>query len=147
MITKETNMKKLKSMMIMLAILQTFNGLSGLAGGFGLINDPSGVALAMKLEWLQSTPFQSYLIPGLVLFTLNGIGNIIGLVLSLKKHPHSGQYAGLFGAVMMIWIIAQVSWLGYLSFLQPLYFSTGLLQLVMGIALDRAHKKNYTAVS
>lgn len=133
--------QNLKNVILITAILQAFNGLSGLAGGFGLITNPDGEALAMTTEWLQSTPFSNFLIPGIVLFTFNGLGNIAGFIATLRRHEKAALVATAFGAIMMVWIVAQVSWIGYKSFLQPLYFSTGLLQFVTGFLWIRKQNR------
>ncbi len=111
--------------------LEIFNGISALAGGFGLMTNPDGKALMMDISWLDGTPFSSFLIPGIVLFVVNGIGNSVGAVLSLRKHKMAPYIAAFFGFVMMVWIVSQVAWIGYQSFLQPLYFGTGIAQLIM----------------
>lgn len=139
--SKKTN-RKLKRLILLIAILQAFNGLSGLAGGFGLITNPDGDALAMSTDWLQSTPFTNFLVPGIILFLFNGLGNVAGFVATLKKHKQAARIATVFGLIMIIWIIAQVSWIGYKSFLQPLYFSTGLFQFVSGFIWMKKIKNN-----
>ena len=113
-------------------IFQIFNGLSALAGGIGLMGDPSGKSLQMDTSMLAGSPFESFLIPGIVLFVVNGIGNTTGAILSLTRYKYSARVAALFGLILMIWIISQVAWMGYLSFLQPLYFTTGLIQFLAG---------------
>lgn len=118
---------------VFLLIIIAFNGLSGLAGGTGLITDPSAEALGMTTTWLEGTPFKNYLIPGIILFLFNGVGNITVFILGLTEKPFFGKSATAFGLIMMIWIITQVIMIGYQSFLQPLYFSTGLIQLIVGI--------------
>lgn len=138
---KKTN-QKFKTVILLTAILQAFNGLSGLAGGFGLIANPDGEALTMSTDWLQSTPFTNFLIPGIVLFTFNGLGNIAGFIATLRKHHIAAHIATAFGLIMIVWITAQVSWIGYKSFLQPLYFSTGLCQFVLGFIWMNKIKNN-----
>lgn len=123
-----------------LIIFQLFNGLSGLLGGFMLIKDPTGASLHMKMEWLQGTPFSTFLIPGIILFMINGVGNVIGSWISLKKKLSAGIIGSLFGAIMMIWIITQVILIGYKDFLQPLYFSTGMFQLISGLVYHKIKK-------
>ena len=61
-----------------LGILQIFIGLGAVAGGVGLISG----GLKFPLEWLRRSPFTDYLIPGLVLLTVNGIGSLAGGVAS-----------------------------------------------------------------
>jgi len=112
-------------------VLEFFNGLSALAGGIGLILNPDGKALGMNVEMLSATPFESFLILGIVLFVVNGLGNITGAVLTLRKHNMSAYVAAFLGFVLMVWIVSQVAWIGYQSFLQPLYFITGLAQLIL----------------
>ena len=133
--------QNLKILILLTAIFQAFNGLSGLTGGFGLITNPDGEALAMSTDWLQSTPFANFLIPGIVLFTFNGLGNIAGFIATLRKHKMASLVAAAFGAIMMTWIVAQVSWIGYKSFLQPLYFTTGLLQFTAGFMWIKKQKR------
>ena len=118
-----------------LGVIQTFNGLSGLLGGYMLINDPAGNSLNMKIEWLKETPFQNYLIPGIVLFLVVGIGNTVGIWLTFREKNKRSQIGLIFGLILMFWIISQVLWIGYKDFLQPLYFTAGLLQAVAGFAL------------
>jgi hypothetical protein len=134
----------MKTSKISTAIIQIFNGLSGILGGFMLIKDPSGVSLEMDLEWLQSTPFQNFLIPGIVLFVINGLGNVTGFAVTLSNSKNAGKLALALGAIMMIWIISQVSWIGYKNYLQPLYFFTGLLQLIAGYYLNKQIRRNET---
>ena len=135
--------KKLKAIFISLIIIEFFNGLSGLAGGYGLISDPTAASLGMEQAWLEGTPFNNYFIPGIILFVFNGLGNTVAAVLSIRKHRYYPVFALFFGAGMMIWIISQVAFIGYKNFLQPLYFSTGLIQTLLGIILIQ-NKKNHS---
>lgn len=101
------------------------------------MGDPTGSALEMETIWLEGTPFPNFFIPGLFLFTVNGVGNLTGFFLSLKKYRYAGHIATALGGIMMVWILSQVTWIGYRSFLQPLYFSTGLVQFISGWYLMR----------
>lgn len=66
----------------------------------------------------------------IVLFVVNGLGNVTGAILTIRKYKYAAQVAALFGLILMVWIAAQVAWIGYTSILQPLYFATGLLQML-----------------
>jgi hypothetical protein len=143
----KTQNAKFKKLIIALLIIEAFNGLSGLLGGVGLILDPTAATLGMDLNWLEGTPFKSYLIPGIVLFSVNGIGNTSGAIASGKKHKYSPEAGLILGMFMMLWIISQVAWIGYKSFLQPLYFSTGLIQVILSIFLLRIKKMKSVATS
>lgn len=131
-------MKKLTIFTIALAVTQLFNAGSALLGGIMLMRDPSGEALSMDTALLNTTPFSDFLIPGIILFLFIGLGNLVGFVLTLMKRGRPGLIGLLFGAILMIWIVAQVVWIGYQGFLQPLYFITGLLQAIFGSRLNKA---------
>jgi hypothetical protein len=120
-----------------LGFCQAFNGLSGLLGGFLLINDPAGEDLNMQIEWLQNTPFPDFLIPGIVLLIFIGISNVFGAWLTFSRKKERVRYGLIFGFILMIWIIVQVSWIGYKDFLQPLYLGTGLLQALLAFYLGK----------
>ena len=124
--------KQLLWVLILMGVFQAFNGFSGVLGGVMLVKDPTGESLFMKLEWLTGTPFNDFLIPGIILLAFNGMGNLVGVIVTIAKKARRAEYAMVFGMIMMIWIITQVIMLGYLSVLQPLYFFTGLIQLILG---------------
>lgn len=135
--------KKTKTnLIIILGVLQLFNGLSGLLGGFMLIDDPSGESLSMNLEWLENTPFPDFLIPGIILFLFVGLGNVLGFWFTFKKKNKRAQFASIFGLILMIWIIVQIAFIGYKDFLQALYFTSGLLQAITGFVLIRLTGEN-----
>jgi len=126
--------------LVVLLVFQAFNGLSGLLGGFMLVKDPTGANLNMDMNWLQATPFNTFLIPGIILFLVNGVGNVTGFWITYMKQTKAGLIGALFGIIMMIWITTQVILIGYKDFLQPLYFSTGLFQMISGLLLYRKIK-------
>ncbi len=121
-----------------LGALQVFIGLGGVAGGVGLVTKPSGANLGLPLELLNESPFSDYLIPGIVLFVVNGVGSLAGGVLSFFRYRHAGQIAAALGAFLMMWIVAQVWWIGLSHWLQPLYFGFGAVELALGLLLRRA---------
>jgi hypothetical protein len=43
---------------------------------------PDGSSIEMSLDWLQHTPFQDYLIPGIILFIANGLFSIFVFISS-----------------------------------------------------------------
>lgn len=69
-------------------ILLAFLGLGAIAGGGALIVSPTGNLLKMPLSLLEKSPFRSYLIPGIILFSVLGLAPSL-LVLALKRKPAS----------------------------------------------------------
>lgn len=121
-----------------LGSFQALIGLSAVAGGIGLVMDPTGASLGMSSDWLRGSPFPSFLIPGLFLLGVNGVGTLVGAVLSFRGHRYAGEVAALLGLVMIGWITIQVIVItsaAGLSWLQPFYVVVGLVELGLGLLL------------
>jgi len=121
--------------------LQVFIGLGGVAGGFGLVTEPSGANLGFLVEWLSKSPFSDYLIPGLVLLVVIGVGSLAGGVLSILRYRYACEIAAILGAFLVIWITAQVWWIGLTIWLQPLFFGLGLVELALGLLMRRKERQ------
>jgi len=77
-----------------LLFLLLFLGLGAIFGGGILIISPSGKMFGMPLSMLDNSPFNNFLIPGIILFSLLGLVPI-GLTFALIKRPES-KFAELF---------------------------------------------------
>jgi hypothetical protein len=117
---------------ILLYVLILFQGLSGIAGGIGLISDPTGVSLQIPLEWLEGSPFHNYLVPGIVLLVILGIFPVV-VFFGLFQNRQWAWHAALFTAIaLLIWIIVEIMVIGYQAQppLQLIYGLVGLFILV-----------------
>lgn len=126
-----------KSLFNGLGILQVFIGVGAVAGGLGLALDPSGASLGVPLELLAETPFATFLIPGIVLFAVNGLGCLAGAVASFARHRYAGEIAMALGAFLVAWILAQVYWMSGFHWLHWLYLSLGIVEAVLGWSVQR----------
>ena len=122
---------------VVLATLQVLIGISAVAGGIGLVSDPSGQNVGMSPAALATSPFSDYLIPGVVLLVVNGGGNLLGGWVSLTGLRWCGHAAIALGLFLMAWITVQVWWIGLVHWLQPMFFSLGVAQLGLGIGVWR----------
>jgi peptidoglycan/LPS O-acetylase OafA/YrhL len=109
-----------------------FQGLSGLLGGIGLVLDPTGESLQIPLSWLEGSPFDDYLVPGLILFFILGIFPLVVFYGLLKKTKWSWFAAMLVGVGLVIWIVVEILVIGYQPQppLQAIYGVLGLIILV-----------------
>lgn len=117
--------------------LQAFIGVGAVVCGLLLIIEPNGDKLGMPLELLSGSPFENYLIPGLLLFSVNGMGNVFAAILSFGKNKYSGYTGMLFGLALIIWIVVQIELIGLVTWLQPFYLLLGILELLLGIVLNK----------
>jgi len=81
------------------------------AGGLLLVLDASGARLGTPIELLDKTPFTTFLVPGIVLLIVNGLGSMVGSVDSFIGHRHAGELAMAPGMFLVLWIAVQVYWM------------------------------------
>jgi hypothetical protein len=122
----------LRTSRILLGLLELFIAIGGIAGGVGLVLDTSGVNLGFTTMQLARSPFQDYLAPGLILLFLIGLGNLIGSVSAFLRYRYTGELALFLGGFLALWIIVQIFWLGFASWLQPIYLLIGCVEMLLG---------------
>ena len=127
-----------KRLVLSLGILQLFVGLGAVAGGLGLTLDPSGASLGLPIEMLETSPFTNFLIPGIVLFVVNGLGSLTGAIASFVRYRYAGHAAIALGAFLMAWILVQVYWFAGFHWLHWLYLGLGIVELALGRSVRRS---------
>ena len=118
---------------ILTRILLIFNGMSAIFWGVVLIIAPNGEILHMPLSLLANSPFANFLIPGIILFTVLGLGSLITFAIMLLKKTWYSWPVIAIGCANIIWIITQIIIVHGTSFLQNLYLSVGGALLILGI--------------
>lgn len=116
--------------------LTLFQGLSGLAGGFGLMVDPTGAHMEMPLEWLEGSPFSSYLVPGIILFSVLGIVPLIVAFGISAGRPWAWVGSLFVGVAVLIWLGVEIATVGYQAWppLQVIYGLVGTTILILAFA-------------
>lgn len=130
-----------------LLFLLAFLGLGALGGGGVLAVSPSGQLMGMPLSMLAGSPFHSFLIPGLLLFTVLGVAPCL-LVVALLKKPKSSlaERLNLLGDMhwawtgsiyiafaLIIWIQLEMVFLNAVSWLHTVYIFWALLILLVAL--------------
>ena len=126
-----------KCLFIWLGVLQAFIGIGAVVGGLVLVFDPSGENLGLPLELLEKTPFATFLIPGVVLFAVNGLCSLVAAIASFLQHRYTGRAAIALGAFLIAWIVAQVYWFAGFHWLHWLYLGLGIVELALGWSVRR----------
>lgn len=124
-----------------------FLAMSALGGGAALIGNPDGSGLGLDAAWLSGSPFVDYLVPGVVLFVLFGLGSI-ALIYGLWVKPKSGPLAFLncmthehwawvltllLGLALIIWIAVQYTIIRTFSPLQVVITVLGLTIIALDL--------------
>jgi hypothetical protein len=88
-----------------------------------------GGAEGVPLEWLDGTPFDGYVVPGLILGGVVGGSLLVAATSLWRGRPSAPRLSAAAGVVLLGWIATQVAMIGYVSPLQPIVFGVGLLIL------------------
>lgn len=118
--------------------LQTFVGVGAMAGGLAAITNPIN-PLGIPVEVLKNSPFSNYLIPGIILFTIIGLGNVFSAIMFHFKSRYQGYISSVFSWALVIWIVVQCIMMNDIAFLHVLFFIIGLIEagLSMIILFDQ----------
>ncbi len=117
-----------------LFFLHIFVGIGAIFGGMMAILYPEGPA-GMPVDALNNSPFKDYLIPGIILFTVIGLGNIFSAITLHHKSRFQGYISSVFGWALVIWIIVQCIMLNSIVHLHIIFFTIGLVQAVFAMII------------
>ena len=111
-----------------LVVVLAFGAISAFGGGvLGVFANGAGV----PLTYLANSPFESYLVPGMILgIVIGGTQLSAGLAL-LRKHRSGYVLAVVAGFGMLIWIFVELAVIGEYSWLQTVYFAVGIIELLL----------------
>lgn len=117
---------------IILGVLEMIVALSAIPTGISMIISPDGSGMGMDLTWLESSPFESYLIPGIFLVFFIGILQLTGAWLTFRKSTVAGNFGMAVGMILIFWLLAQIYYLELTHFLQVVFFVIGLFEIYLG---------------
>jgi hypothetical protein len=122
-------------------ILLLFNGTGALFGGWQLIAHPDGSGLQLTLDWLEHTPFNDYLVPGIILFIVNGLFSTGTLIALILKYRYSAGLVLFQGILLSGWIVVQVLLIRTVHPLHLIMGSVGIALIVVGLLLFKTFKQ------
>lgn len=137
------NAKKLRGILIFWCL---FIGIGAVAGAIGMLVDTTGKAMGMDalLPAFQVLPFapvlfQNFLFPGISLFIVNGLTQLVTAAFLFRKHRLGGRFGLACGIILMLWICIQFC-IFPLNFMSTIYFVFGALEAATAIALIRKER-------
>ncbi|WP_353815108.1 hypothetical protein [Agromyces sp. SYSU T00266] len=126
-----------------LLTVQIFVGITSVLGGAALVLggvlDFSGTAMAIPLDYLDGSPFTSFVIPGLALALVVGGTHLVAFVMLSRRMRWAMIACAVAGFGMLVWVFVQMVFIPF-SPLQAVYFGLGLLELAATLVqLDILH--------
>jgi hypothetical protein len=109
--------------------LEIILSIGALGGGLVLMIAPRGEIMPLPLSALAGSPFDTYLVPGVILFGVLGLGPLVAARLAWLRHPLAPTGAFVVGAALLIWVAVEVAIIGYSGEppLQALYAVLGVV--------------------
>lgn len=129
------NLVKLTKVIVIVFLFLT--SINALISGFLFIIDPSGNLMGMTTEYLKTSPFTSFLIPGIVLFTVNGVLNLVAAITLIKNKAYASLLTIFQGIILIGWIIIQVLMVKDINMLHISMFVFGVLFVLGGWIMKR----------
>ncbi|MEP7265024.1 MAG: hypothetical protein ABI772_11030 [Bacteroidota bacterium] len=139
-------MRKYTERNILIALL-IFLGLGAIGGGGVLIISPNGKLIGMPLSMLKDSPFNNFLVPGIILFMLLGVAPLL-LTFALLKKPKSKlaerinffndmhwswSFSIYIGFILISWIQIQMVFLSAVSWLHTFYMFLAVVILFLAL--------------
>ena len=120
-------------------------GIGALAGGIALVSQPDGSVMKFDVALLAGSPFADYLIPGLILGGLFGVGSLVVAAMGLRRSRVAPFLALAIGCGQMIWIVVELLIIREVSFLHPTFFLVGLVIAVAAVPWGRPTYESWRA--
>jgi len=144
----EEKVMKIKITRNIFLILLGFLGLGAIGGGIVLIISPDGELLGLPLSEFKNIPFTSYLIPGIILFSILGVIPSL-LIIALLKKPESkiAEQINIFNDMHWSWTYSiyiaftLIGWIhieliflqGVVHWLQTFYMFYAILIIIIAL--------------
>jgi hypothetical protein len=148
-------MKYSKFTLILLLFLLGFLSLSAFYGGIALILSPDGNIFKMPVSILYNSPFNDFLIPGIVLLIVFGIIPALVIYAMIKRtvcpvlekmnimydHHFSWTFTVYIGIAQIIWIDLQTFFINAVDLIHLIYSGIGIA--IVCIAFLPATRKHF----
>lgn len=117
--------------------LLLLTAINALVAGVLFMTDPSGGLMGMNLAYIKESPFESYFLPGMILFNVNGIFNMLAAYFLWKQLPYAAWWVMIQGILLGGWIVVQVIMVKDIAPLHIIMFIIGALLTLLGWLLGR----------
>ena len=101
-----------KNISFILGVVQLLVAVLAIPSGFLMLLEPDGSGLGLSLDILQDSPFTNFIIPGLLLLTVNGIAQCFVSLSSFRQFSYYRILGFILGIILVLWIMVQIFYIG-----------------------------------
>ena len=105
--------------------LEVLTGIMAVPVGLAFLQDPTGRAVGVTQGWIEATPFGSYVLPGIYLVAVNGVGMLVLAALTMRRHWVAPWLTGVLGVALIVWIAVEIVTLPETMFLTWIFLAIG----------------------
>ena len=129
-----------RTLAVTAAVLEVGLALGAIGGGAALMLGPRGEIVPLPVSALAGSPFDSYFLPGLVLFTVLGLGPLAVAGLAIRRQRIAPLLTVMVGVALLLWLAVQIAIIGFALNppLQPMYVVLGVVIVAVGLAWWRS---------
>ena len=122
--------KRERRVLLFLEIVVAANAVGGAI--YGLAGAPG-----VPDEWLEGSPFRSYLVPSIVLLVGVGGGMALAAIALLAYHRHAARISICAGLLLLVWIVVEMVFIPF-SLLQPTFLVVAIVVIALGFRMRDA---------
>ena len=122
-------------MKLILLILLSFIALTTIISGIFMISCPDGGIINLPISLLKDTPFNNFMIPGILLAAIVGGVNLVAIFYNLENNAKQYNWAMSGGFIISGWIIAQIILITTVHWLHFIYLGMGILIILLAYQL------------
>jgi hypothetical protein len=115
----------------LLFFLVAFIAVSAFVSGLLMLAKPDGSILNLPVSILEPTPFNNFLVPGIILTVAVGGINLLAVFFNLQRHVNRYNWALAGGIMITGWIITQMILTETAHWLHFVYFGIGILIILV----------------
>ena len=139
--TRPTSARRLPGIARLAVGLEIFLSIGALYGGGSLILAPDGHLLGIPISLLAGTPFRSFLVPGICLFSFVGLAPLLAAAISIRRQEIAPLAAVAVGLTLIGWItVEMVALAGVGSLAWAFYLVLGTSIAAVGLAWWRSSR-------
>jgi hypothetical protein len=128
--SKSARPTRIRGILATLLIIIAINAFGGAWYGLAGAKD-------VPIDWLAGSPFKTYFIPSLILLLGVGGSAIFSAIALLKRYRIAVKASLICGIILLVWIAAQVSIIGFVSWLQPTMAMIAIVVMIFAKILSK----------